>query len=341
MTLTRRRFLAGAATTLATTIGCGQRSVAPAAASAPSAPPSAPPPSAAGSSAVALQAAPSKGTRVILLGTGGGPRVTLHGRAKPGTALVMDGELAVVDCGSGVTQQLVAAGLPLNALRYVFVTHHHSDHNLDYGNLVYSAWAAGLKTPVDTYGPPPIKAMTDAYWTLNRFDIETRIADEGRPDVRTLVTPHEFEDSGVVMKNKSVRVTSKRVFHPPVVQAYAYRFDTADRSVVISGDTGFSQELVALATDADLLVHEVMHLGGVEAMLKRVPNAPTLRTNLLRHHTTTEDVGKVAAAARVKKLVLTHLVPPDDPSITEEMWLAGVRKHYQGPVVLGRDLLEV
>ena len=96
-----------------------------------------------------------------------------------------------------------------------------------------------------------------------------------------------------------------------------------------------------MAVGADVLVHEAMHLGGVESMLRRVPNAPTLRANLLKHHTATEDVGRVAAAARVKMLVLTHLVPPDDATITEEMWLAGVRKYYQGPVILGRDLLEI
>jgi len=90
-----------------------------------------------------------------------------------------------------------------------------------------------------------------------------------------------------------------------------------------------------------VLVHEVMHFGGVENLLKRVPNPATLRVNLVRPHTSTEDVGKVAAAAGVKKLVLTHFVPADDPSLTDEMWLEGVRKHYSGPIIMGRDLLEV
>lgn len=127
----------------------------------------------------------------------------------------------------------------------------------------------------------------------------------------------------------------------PIDQAYAYRFDTADRSIVVSGDTGPSRELVTLATGADVLVHEVMHLGGVENLLKRVPNAATLRLNLVRHHTSTEDVGMIAAAAGVKTLVLTHFVPADDPALTEEMWLEGVRKHYSGRVVMGQDLLEI
>ena len=278
---------------------------------------------------------------LILLGTGGGPRIVVPGRAKPAAALVINGATYVVDCGSGVAQQLVRAGLPLTSLRYVFITHHHSDHNLDYGNLLYGAWAAGFRARIDTYGPPPLAAMTVAYWTLNEFDIETRISDEGRPDLRGLVVAHEFERPGIVMQNDDVRVTAAMVFHPPVAHAYAYRFDTADRSVVISGDTGYSPDLIALARGADVLVHEVMHRGGVENLLARLPNAPTLRTNLLRHHTSTEDVGRVAAAAGVKRLVLTHLVPADDPSLTAEMWLEGVRKHYSGPTLMGEDLLEM
>ena len=280
-------------------------------------------------------------TRLILLGTGGGPRVLVPGRAKPANLLVINGAAYVVDCGSGVAQQYVKTGVPLTALRYVFITHQHSDHNLDYGNLLYNAWATGLRTRIDTYGPSPLKAMTDAYWQLNRFDIDTRIADEGRPDLRALVTAHEFDQAGPVMQNDDVKVTAARVFHPPIAQSYAYRFGAKDRSIVISGDTGYSQDLITLATGADVLVHEVMHLGGVESLLKRVPNAATLRVNLLRHHTSTEDVGRVATAAGVKTLVLTHFVPPDDPTLTDEMWLEGVRKHFSGRVLLGQDLLEV
>jgi ribonuclease BN (tRNA processing enzyme) len=280
-------------------------------------------------------------TRLILLGTGGGPRITVPGRAKPANVLLIEGAAYVVDCGAGVAQQLVGAGVALPTLRAVFITHHHSDHNLDYGNLLYGAWAAGLRSRIETYGPPPLKAMTEAYWALNRFDIETRIADEGRPDLRRLVAPHEFDGPGRIMQTPAVTVSAARVFHPPVDHAYAYRFDTSDRSVVFSGDTGYSADLITLATGADVLVHEVMHPGGVEALLKRVPNAATLRVNLLRHHTSTEDVGRVAAAAQVKTLVLTHFVPPDDPTLTDAMWLEGVRKHYAGRIVMGRDLMEI
>ncbi len=280
-------------------------------------------------------------TRLVLLGTGGGPRVTAKGRAKPATLIVVNDVPYVVDCGDGTALQYVRAGFALDKLRHIFITHHHSDHNLDYGNLVYAGWAAGLRTSVDAYGPPPLKRMTEAYFELNRFDIETRIADEGRVDLRKLVSAHEFDRNGVVMQNGDVKVSAARVRHPPIEQAYAYRFDAADRSIVISGDTTYSPELIALAKGADVLVSEVMHLAGLERLLAKVPNAATLREHLLAGHIVTEDLGKLAAEAGVKTLVLSHLVPSDDPSITDAMWTEGVRKHYGGQIVVGRDLLEV
>jgi len=280
-------------------------------------------------------------TRLVLLGTGGGPRVTAKGRAKPATLIVANGVPYVIDCGEGVALQLVRAGVGLDKLRYLFITHHHSDHNLDYGNLVYDGWVAGLRTPVDAYGPAPIKAITEAYWQLNRFDIETRIADEGRVDLRKLVTVHEFAENGLVMQNADVKVSATRVRHPPIKEAYAYRFDCADRSIVISGDTTYSPELIALAKGADVLVSEVMHLAGLERLLKIVPNAATLKEHLLASHILTEDLGKLAAEAGVKALVMSHLVPGDDPSISDAMWVEGVRKHYAGPIIVGKDLLEV
>jgi ribonuclease BN (tRNA processing enzyme) len=159
--------------------------------------------------------------------------------------------------------------------------------------------------------------------------------------LRRLIVPHEFDADGLVMENADVRVTATRVRHPPIKDAFAFRFDSADRSVVISGDTNYSPELIALAKGADVLLHEVLHVPGLEALLKRANNAATLREHILASHTTTEDVGRVAAAAGVKKLVLHHFVPGDDPSITDEMWTEGVRRHYKGEIVVGRDLMVV
>jgi len=288
----------------------------------------------------AMQTASQK-TRLILLGTGGGPRVTKGGRSKSATLIVVKGVPYVIDCGEGVAQQLAEAGVQLNNLRNVLITHHHSDHNLDFGNLIYDAWVSGLSMPIDAYGPPPLRTMVDAYLKLNKFDIETRIADEGRPDLRRMVHVHEFTRSGIVLQNTDVKVTATRVRHPPIIQAYAYRFDANDRSIVISGDTAYSPELVELARGADVLVHEAMDPAGIETIIGRLPNAPTLREHLLASHTLVEEVGKVAAAAGVKTVVLSHLVPADDKSITDEMWIAGVRKHFTGQIIVGRDLMEI
>ncbi|MCX7143229.1 MAG: MBL fold metallo-hydrolase [Proteobacteria bacterium] len=280
------------------------------------------------------------GTKIVLLGTKGGPRVG-GGRKNPATLLMIGGVPYVIDCGYGVSEQLVKAGVPLQNLRYIFFTHLHSDHNLEYGPLVYNAWATGLKQRVDAYGPKTLKHQTLAYFDSMKFDIDIRIDDEGKPDPRKLVVPHEFFDNGLVMENADVKVTATRVRHPPIADAYALRFDTKDRSVVISGDTNYSPELIELAKGADVLLHEVLYVPGLDSLLKRVTNAATLREHIVASHTTTEDVGRVAAAAGVKKLVLHHFVPGDDPSITDEMWTEGVRKHYSGDLVVGRDLMVI
>jgi ribonuclease BN (tRNA processing enzyme) len=280
----------------------------------------------------------AKGTRLVLLGTKGGPRVSPAQLPKnPSNLILVNGVPYVVDCGYGTSAQLVTFGVQLNRLRHVFVTHHHSDHNLELGPLVYNGWATGLRERVDLYGPPGTARMRDAFFEYMKFDIETRMADEGRK----LVVAHEFDKPGLVMQNDDVRVSCALVRHPPITQAYAYRFDAKDRSIVISGDTAYAPELAEFAKGADVLVHEIMHLGGLEALLKRVPNAATLREHLLASHTLPEDVGRVAAAAGVKTLVLSHFVPGDDPSITDEMWAEGVRKHYAGRIVVGKDLMEV
>jgi len=283
-----------------------------------------------------------KRTRLILLGTKGGPRVSPAQLPKnPSNLILINGVPYVVDCGYGVSAQLVTFGQPLNRLRHIFITHHHSDHNLELGPLLYNGWATGLNQRVDVYGPPGTARMREAFFEYMKFDIDTRMADEGRPDLRLLVAAHDFDKPGLVMQNDDVKVTCARVRHPPITDAFAYRFDARDRSIVISGDTAYAPELAEFARGADVLVHEIMHLGGLEALLKRVPNAATLREHLLASHTLPEDVGRVAAAAGVKTLVLSHFVPGDDPSITDEMWAEGVRKHYGGRIVVGKDLMEI
>jgi ribonuclease BN (tRNA processing enzyme) len=281
-------------------------------------------------------------TRLILLGTKGGPSAApMTGRHLPSQVIIVKGVPYVVDCGLGVTEQLVRARVDLRQLRHILITHHHSDHDLEYGNLIYTAWASGLAAAVDAWGPPPLAAMTKSYFALNKYDIDTRIADEGRPDLREMVRVHEFSAGGVVLQNDDVTVTATLVPHPPVTPSFGFRFDAADRSIVISGDTAHSDAVTALAKDADVLVHEAMYQPGIERLAQRIGNGARLLEHLRAAHTVTEDVGRVAAAAKVKLLVLSHLVPGDDPGITEEMWIDGARQHYDGPIVIGRDLLEI
>ena len=183
--------------------------------------------------------------------------------------------------------------------------------------------------------------MSRDFFNYLKFDIDTRIPDEGRTDPRTLFTAHEFDKPGVVLTNDDVKVTACLVRHPPIKQAYAYRFDAKDRSVVISGDTAYAPELAEFAKGADVLVHEVMYLPAIEALLQRLPNAKRLREHLIAAHTLPEDVGKIAADAGVKTLVLSHFVPGDDASITDEQWSAGARKYFKGQIIVGRDLMEI
>jgi len=185
-------------------------------------------------------------TEIVLLGTKGGPRVG-GARKNPATLLKIAGLPYVIDCGYGVSTQLLQAGVALETLRYIFLTHMHSDHNLEYGPLVYNAWANGLKHRVDAYGPSTMNRQTAAFLDSMQFDIGIRVIDEGRPDLRELIVPHEFDTDGLVMENADVRVSAVRVRHPPIKDAFALRFDAADRSVVISGDTNYSPELIELA----------------------------------------------------------------------------------------------
>ncbi|HLX28639.1 MAG TPA: MBL fold metallo-hydrolase [Casimicrobiaceae bacterium] len=277
-------------------------------------------------------------TRLVLLGTGGGPMPKLT-RSAPAYAVVVDGVTYVVDCGNGVARQMAKARLPFRSLRAVFVTHHHSDHNADYGNLFLLLWAGGLDQPVDAFGPPPLCAMTKQFLALNAYDIGTRIVDEGRPPLAPLIRPHDVDAPGEIYRDERVCVRSALVRHPPVTPAFAFRFDTDDRSIVFSGDTAPCNSLIELARGADVLVHEVLHEPSLDAICANLSNATRLRQHLLDSHTTHDQVGIVAREAGVATLVLSHFVPAD--SVADETWRDAAARHFGGNIVLGRDLLEI
>jgi ribonuclease BN (tRNA processing enzyme) len=279
-------------------------------------------------------------TRLILLGTGGGPRPRKQNSAAAQVILIDDVPY-VIDCGNGIARQLVFAGVPLHTLRYIFITHHHSDHNADYGNLISLAWTTGLITRVDAWGPPPLVNMTRLFFEMNAADIRGRIASEGRVPLEPLVHPHELTDAGEVMKDERVRVSAALVPHPPMVPSFAYRFDTAARSIVISGDTARSNSVVALAKGADVLVHSAFFPAAIERLGKRVPNAPKVGNTIDEGQTSVEDAARIARMAGVKTLVLSHLIPADDPEVTDEMWMSAARTQFSGKIIVGRDLMVI
>ena len=281
----------------------------------------------------AFAAAP---TRVILLGSKGGPSPS-PSRAPACVAIVIGGSIYLVDCPNGVARQIVMAGLSLDRLSQVFITHNHSDHVLDVGSLLVLAWGSGLKSAVGVHGPSPLRKIVAQSLAASSYDIAARMREEGRPPLKPLIHVHEQESAGPVFRDATVTVSCTAVDHYTVRPALAYRFDTPTRSIVISGDTTCSDALVDLARDADLLIHEAMYADGIDQLAS---GNTSLREHLLRSHSTTEQVGMVAARAGVKKLVLSHLVPAF-PTITDEMWLTGVRKYFSGEAIVGRDLLEV
>ena len=283
--------------------------------------------------------------RLILLGTKGGPAIRPRGPSPTANLLEVAGHVYVIDCGLGVTRGFVDAGCPLTRLSTILLTHHHSDHNLEIGNLFHTAWTAGLATPVHAYGPPGLAAMMTAFFEMNRFDIETRIDDEGRPDLRRLFHATEYGD-GLVLDDGRVRVTALRNNHPPVHDSFALRFEITEegrpkRTLVMSGDTTFIPSMIEFARGADVLVHEAMYGPGIDTLVARVKNGARLKEHLVASHSLVEEAARIAGAAGVGRLVLNHLIPADDPAVTEQHWIDAARTVFQGALTVGRDGLVI
>lgn len=276
------------------------------------------------------------GQRLVLLGSKGGPAIRPGGPWPTSSLLEMGGRMIVVDCGLGVARGLTDAGVSLKSLDLIFITHLHSDHVLELGALIHTAWTAGLATPVRVFGP----AGTARYWAgfcqAMQFDIETRIADEGRPDIRALVRVEEFSE-GPVLAEAGLAVAALRVNHPPVTECFALRFEHGSARVVFSSDTAYHPPLADFARDADVLVHEAMLAEGVERLVARTGNGARLREHLLASHTFAADAGRIATAANVGCLALHHLIPADDPEIGEADWTAAVRETWAGGLAVARD----
>ncbi|MCW4384626.1 MBL fold metallo-hydrolase [Salinibacterium sp. SYSU T00001] len=277
---------------------------------------------------------------LILLGTKGGPRLSAT-HCGPGQVVIDGDRVVLIDAGQGVPQQLLRADIDPADVTDVLITHHHSDHNVSLGSVLMAAWAHGRSAPITVWGPPPLSRLAHHAIDANSYDIDIRIIDEGRHDLRSMIEVVELEGTEREVVIGHLRLSAALVDHPPVYPALGYRLDGPAGSVVVSGDTAASDSLVALAEGCDILVHEVIntaliaphHAGSVNTDWKK------LRAHLVKSHTDVTEVGSVAARARVGTLVLSHKVP--GATFDGSDWETPIRAHYSGTVILGQDLMRI
>ncbi len=281
---------------------------------------------------IKAQTAPAGGTQVVLLGTGN--PAPLPDRSGPATAVVVNNTAYLVDFGPGVVRRASAAFLEKKIvalepvkLRVAFVTHLHSDHTVGYADLIFTPWTIGRRVPLEVFGPAGIKAMTQHILEAYRVDIETRTNADGNQ--RTFpeghrVNAHEVR-AGVVYRDSNVTVTAFPTRH--AMESYGYRFDTADRSVVITGDTQPTQATIDACNGCDVLIHEAH----TPAWLRTRPEQ--FQRFSEKYHTTTAELGELATKARPKLLILYHY-----SSLATEDLHAEMRARYAGRFVIGRDL---
>jgi ribonuclease BN (tRNA processing enzyme) len=278
------------------------------------------------------------GTKLVLLGTMAGP--VLHpSRAMSSQIVFVDGRGFLIDCGYGAIGRMTEMGIKLSELQQVYFTHHHSDHTADYPALTNLAWIIGIKDKLKIFGPTHLQKMHEAALLVFSEDSDIRIKATGRLPIARSFEVTEIGKSGLIYQDDKVKITAVLVDHPPFEAALAYRFDTSTRSIVISGDTAPSEALVQLARGADILVHEAMYKPAIDQMLAKRPYVPpTLKKFLEQGHTTAEEAGQLAARVGVKTLVLSHLLPGDEP-ISEEVWRGQAAKYFKGEIVVGNDKL--
>jgi ribonuclease BN (tRNA processing enzyme) len=293
------------------------------------------------------------GTRLITLGTAAGPPPRAH-QAQSSNLLIINGAFYVVDAGDGAARRIAKAGFDVRNIGTIFLTHHHDDHTAGLGTLMSVAWDNQRTQPINVYGPPRTEDLVKAAVQYFSISAEIRIADGGRSvPVDRVFFGHDVRP-GTVYQDTNVKVTAAETthfeFHAGAAagkhKSYAYRFETSDRVVVFTGDTGPSDALTDLAKDADLLVSEansaqermnlLMKSGQWQVMTPA--EQAGIKRQMTQGHLSTEDVGKMAAQARVKTVVLTHLTPKADNDYTS--WAKEVKKQFSGQVLIAKDLME-
>lgn len=275
--------------------------------------------------------------QVVLMGTKGGPAIRPGSSMPTSNLLILNNQRIVVDCGLGVTKGLVDQGMQLRDLSLIVITHMHSDHYLELGPLIHTAWTAGLKSKVVVYGPTELAAYWDGFIGSMKADIDLRIADEGRPDLRELLEVRVI-DAGTVLEHHGITISAIRTAHPPLVDCFALSFKTPRRHVVFSGDTAPIEAMVEFAKGADLLIHEAMLEAALPALFARIGNgSEKLMDHWLKSHSFAHDAAQIAARAGVKRLALTHLIPSDDPEYGPQDWQEAVAGFWDGPLVISYD----
>lgn len=257
-------------------------------------------------------------------------------RSGPAVAVIVNGHSYLVDCGPGIVRRAAAAtrngvpGLGMRNLKIVFITHLHSDHTLGLPDLIFTPWVLGRTDHLQAYGPRGLADMTkhiEAAWAKD-IEVRTEGLEHGN---RTgyLVDVHEIEP-GVVYKDENVTVTAFPVKHGSWDESLGYRFDTANRSIVISGDTRPTDSVVKACNGCDVLLHEVYASGPNSEM-----DSPQWRAYFAAFHTSADELADIATRARPKLLVLYHQMFHNVP---EGTLLQEIRNHYSGAVVSAHDL---
>lgn len=273
---------------------------------------------------------------ITLLGTGCPvAHPDRHGAAQ---LIEADGAKILVDCGSGVAQQIVAAGTRGADIDALLLTHYHSDHMVDFYQLIVSSWHQGRARPWKVYATPPALAHIEKQMTAWRDERELRISFEQRPNGTAgfELELHELKRGTLEGDFGSLRIDTIEVDHAPIVPAYGFRFSDGEASMVLSGDTRPCQAIEDAAIGADLLVHEVyIHDQMPAGQGSRTPE--TIK-RVSSYHTVPEDLGPLAARAGVRALALTHFVPV---VFDRQQLIDQIGRNYSGPIIVGEDLMRI
>jgi ribonuclease Z len=277
---------------------------------------------------------PTATIKVVLLGTGGGPPVRLD-RYQASTLVEAGGEYLLFDCGRGAMLRLAQAKIPIALMDKLFVTHLHSDHITSIPDLYLTGWVQGRQNEFRVWGPKGTRNMMDHIQKAFAYDIHVRRdVDEKYPKEGIVVSSTDISQ-GVVYEKNGVKVTAFLVDHAPVTPAFGYRVDYAGHSVVLSGDTKFSENLIKYAQNTDVLIHETVNPDLHRARLspQSSPEESRMVEAIIAHHTTPEQAGTVFTRVHPKLAVYSHR--PDGDLVTP------TRKTYSGPLVVGEDLMTI